>query len=77
VTELDPEVRDLLWAIYNALLNPRAEQRFRVAAALGTMLVEGSTVTAEWTAMFIRRGPGETGDPPLVTRPHDWPGEPQ
>jgi hypothetical protein len=75
VTPLDPAVRDLLEAIEEALERGPNVQRFRVAAAIHDLLTEGSTATPAWAAGFIREttASAEAADPPLLTRPHDWP----
>jgi hypothetical protein len=75
VSALSDDVRDLLAAVEEALERGPNVQRFRVASALHMLLAEGSTATPAWAASFIREttASAEAADPPLLTRPHDWP----
>jgi hypothetical protein len=60
---MDDQTRELLQAIHDAMENPSARQRFRIAAALEELLRDGSTATPGWAAEFIRRGPREEAMP--------------
>ena len=75
MSALDPAVRDLLAAVEEALERGPGVQRFRVASALHMLLAEGSTATPAWAAGYIREttASAEAAEPPLLTRPHDWP----
>jgi len=89
VTALDPAVRELLAAIQEVLeADPHDRAPFDVAAACSALLIhdEHGTTDPAWAAKFLRaqqRRRAEAGatkqpaDPPLLTRPHDWPPTPE
>jgi hypothetical protein len=56
---MDQATRDLLQAIKEALERGPDVQRFRVAAALHSLLTGGSTATVKWAAEFIRKQTAE------------------
>jgi hypothetical protein len=66
---MDEPTRALLTTIREALDSGPDFQRFRIAAALDTLLMPDTTATLEWATDFIRNPPGEEADQPEYSRP--------
>jgi hypothetical protein len=56
---MDPATRSLLTAIQETLESGPDVQRFRVAAALHTLLMPDTTADVAWAVEFIRTPPRE------------------
>jgi hypothetical protein len=66
---MDQPTRDLLRSIEEALEKGPDIQRFRVASALHTLLMPGSTADVAWATEFICNPPGEEAQPAEYARP--------